>query len=136
MKRPFCGVELDIKILKCLVCTPAHINRSAMIIIEPRHEISLNNVVCATSKGSDQPAHTRRLIRAFVSRIDILLAGQHLEFLSLKDGCTGSSESIHVKEISCRGSYYYSKYRCTAFGLIFDNEFGMLFCAKSTFSRI
>ena len=25
-------------------------------IIEPRHEIS-NNVVCATSKGSDQPAH-------------------------------------------------------------------------------
>ena len=25
---------------------------------EPQHEIS-NNVVCATSKGSDQPAHTR-----------------------------------------------------------------------------
>ena len=31
---------------------------------EPRHEIS-NNVVCATSKGSDQPAHTCSLIRAF-----------------------------------------------------------------------
>ena len=27
-------------------------------IYEPRHEIS-NNVVCATSKGSDQPVHTR-----------------------------------------------------------------------------
>ena len=40
-------------------------------IIEPRHEIS-NNVVCATSKGSDQPAHTRRLIRAFASRLNIL----------------------------------------------------------------
>ena len=26
-------------------------------IVEPQHEIS-NNVVCATSKGSDQPAHT------------------------------------------------------------------------------
>ena len=39
--------------------------------IEPRHEI-LNNVVCATSKGSDQPVHTRRLIRAFASRLDIL----------------------------------------------------------------
>ena len=39
---------------------------------EPRHEIS-NNVVCATSKGSDQPAHTLRLIRAFVSRLHILL---------------------------------------------------------------
>ena len=33
-------------------------------INEPVHEIS-NNVVCATSKASDQPAHTRSLIRAF-----------------------------------------------------------------------
>ena len=41
------------------------------IINEPRHEIS-NNVVCATSKGSDQPAHTHRLIRAFASRLNIL----------------------------------------------------------------
>ena len=40
-------------------------------IIEPRHEIS-NNVVCATSKASDQPAHTRSLIRAFASRLDVL----------------------------------------------------------------
>ena len=38
---------------------------------EPVHEIS-NNLVCATSKGSDQPAHTRRLIRAFASRLSIL----------------------------------------------------------------
>ena len=37
---------------------------------EPRHEIS-NNVVCATSKDSDQPAHTRSLIRAFASRLNI-----------------------------------------------------------------
>ena len=35
-----------------------------IIIIEPCHEIS-NNVLCATSKSSDQPAHTHRLIRAF-----------------------------------------------------------------------
>ena len=34
------------------------------IIIEPVHEIS-NNVVCATSKASDQPAHMRSLIRTF-----------------------------------------------------------------------
>ena len=34
---------------------------------EPVHEIS-NKVVCATSKASDQPAHTRSLIRAFASR--------------------------------------------------------------------
>ena len=38
---------------------------------EPWHEIS-NNVVCATSKGSDQPAHMRSLIRAFSSRMNIL----------------------------------------------------------------
>ena len=33
----------------------------------PLHEIS-NNVVYATSKGADQPAHTRRLIIAVASR--------------------------------------------------------------------
>ena len=68
---------------------------------EPRHEIS-NNVVCATSKGSDQPAHTRSLIGAIASRLNIymsvkLLTEHHLEFLSLKRGCTGSSESTLVK---------------------------------------
>ena len=40
-------------------------------IFEPVHEIS-NNVVCATSKAPDQPAHTRSLIRAFASRFSIL----------------------------------------------------------------
>ena len=38
---------------------------------EPVHEIS-NKVVCATGKASDQPAHTRSLIRAFASRLSIL----------------------------------------------------------------
>ena len=32
---------------------------------QPRHEIS-NNIVCATSKGSDQPAHTRSLVKALL----------------------------------------------------------------------
>ena len=40
-------------------------------IIEPWYGIS-NNVVCATSKASYQPAHTRSLIRAFASRLNIL----------------------------------------------------------------
>ena len=39
--------------------------------IEPWHEIS-NNVVCATSKCSDQPAHMRSLIRAFASHLHII----------------------------------------------------------------
>ena len=38
---------------------------------EPWHGIS-NNVVFGTSKASDQPAHTRSLIRAFASRLNIL----------------------------------------------------------------
>ena len=38
---------------------------------EPVHEIS-NNVVCATRKDSDQPAHTRILIRAFACRSSII----------------------------------------------------------------
>ena len=42
-----------------------------LFIIEPRHEIS-NNVVYATSKDSDQPAHLCSLVRAFASRFNIL----------------------------------------------------------------
>ena len=42
-----------------------------VFLIEPWNEIS-NNVVCATSKGSDQPVHRCRLIRAFASRLKIL----------------------------------------------------------------
>ena len=41
------------------------------IRLEPVHEIS-NDLVCATNKGSDQPAHMRSLIRAFASRLSIL----------------------------------------------------------------
>ena len=69
------------------------------------HEIS-NNVVCATSKASDQHILMRSLIRAFASRLKFsmivkLLTEHHLEFLSLKGGFTCSSESIHVKMPHC-----------------------------------
>ena len=40
-------------------------------INEPRHETS-NNLVCAISKASDQPAHMRSLIRVFANRLNIL----------------------------------------------------------------
>ena len=40
------------------------------LIKEPVHEIS-NNVVCATSKASDQPLQTHSQIRAFASRLNI-----------------------------------------------------------------
>ena len=44
---------------------------SSQRIYEPLHGIS-NNVVCAASKSSDQPAHTHSLIRAFPSRLNVL----------------------------------------------------------------
>ena len=82
-----------VRTLKLYICTPVTCNYSSRIIIilsrrkmtseycncipstklwyEPVHGIS-NNVVCATSKASDQPAHTRSLIRAFACRLNIL----------------------------------------------------------------
>ena len=65
--------------------------------IEPVHEIS-NNVVCAISKASDQPAHTQSMMVK-------LLTEHHLEFLSSKEGCSGSSESTHVKMPHCWKSH-------------------------------
>ena len=41
------------------------------VLFEPRHG-KASNVVCATSKAPDQPAHTRSLLRAFGSRLSIL----------------------------------------------------------------
>ena len=41
------------------------------MLYEPVHEIS-SNVVCATSKALDQPAHMRSLIRAFACHMNIL----------------------------------------------------------------
>ena len=57
-----------------------------------------NNMICATSKASDQPAHMHSLIRDFASGLNILWVLSYwpntiLEFLSLKGGCTGSSGS-------------------------------------------
>ena len=44
---------------------------SRVLLGESVHEIS-NNVVCATSKASVQPAHACSLIRDFASRLSIL----------------------------------------------------------------
>ena len=82
------------------------------------HEIS-NNVVCATSKCSDQPAHTGSLIKAFTSHLNILsvklLTEHHLEFLSLQGGCTGSSESTLVEMPHCWKSHVTAQLLLTKF---------------------
>ena len=53
-----------IHVLKCSFIM--HVNQFNI-----KYEIS-NNVVCATSKVSDQPAHTRSLIRAPAGHLSIL----------------------------------------------------------------
>ena len=82
------------------MCDRQNLNLTKIVIIESVHEIS-NNVACATSKASDQPAHTRSLIRAFVSISVKLLTEHNLEFLSLKEGCRGLSKSTLVKMSNC-----------------------------------
>ena len=47
------------------------LNSVFQFLFEPQHELS-NNVVCVSSKASDQPAHMRSLIRAFASHLNIL----------------------------------------------------------------
>ena len=82
------------------------------IEFEPVHEIS-NNVVCAASKASDQPAHTM---------IVKLLTEHHLEFLSLKYGCTGSSESRHVKMPHCWKSHALAQFYLICFTVVCEKE--------------
>ena len=84
------------------------------MIIEPVHEIS-NDVVCATSKASDQPAHTRSLIRGFASRLSILwLLSYWLNTIwssKLKSRLhrlfrVYTCQNATLLEISCTGSLY------------------------------
>ena len=85
-----------------------------LLTYEPVHESS-NNVVCATSKASDQPAHTRSLIRAFASHLSILWL---LSYWLTQFGVSKLKRRLHrlvwvyicqnatLLEISCTGSYY------------------------------
>ena len=70
---------------------------------ELQHEIS-NNVVCATSKSSDQPGlHTvwsEPLILVWMFYDPKAMLKHHLEFLR-KGGCIGSSESSFFKMPHC-----------------------------------
>ena len=62
-------------------------------------------MVCATSKGSDQS-----LYKSFEYSMTVKLpTKQHLEFLSYKGGCIGSSESTFVKMSNCWKSHVTAK---------------------------
>ena len=74
-------------------------NICQLSIIKPRHEIS-NNVVCAISKGSDQSDQSLCCPFEYFMSVK-LLTEHHLELLSLKEGCTDSSEYTLVKMAHC-----------------------------------
>ena len=65
------SLAMSTSVLKALPSKLDIKRHSPSILYEPVHEIS-NNVVYATSKGSDQPAHMRSLIRAFACPLNIL----------------------------------------------------------------
>ena len=82
-----------------------------MIRYEPWHGIS-NNVVCATSKASDQPAHARSLIRAFVCSLNILCDWKSSGVAKLKRGLQRlvgvyTCPNATLLEITCHGSILY-----------------------------
>ena len=87
---------------------------SSRIWNEPRHEIS-NNVICATSKDSDQPAHTRSLIRAFASRLNFLwllcywlkiILSQIATSLEITFRCSNYKSSWYPIGTSVQGSWH------------------------------
>ena len=79
------------------------IHKHMYTLSEPVTEIS-NNVVCATSKASDQPAHTRSLIRAFASRLSILWLLSYWLMKLQRLVRVYTCQNIKLLEISCRGS--------------------------------
>ena len=68
MRKPFKGKSFSFYTFSIMTCIWPF---QAELYNEPVHEIS-NNVVFATSKASDQPGHTRSLIRAFACRLTII----------------------------------------------------------------
>ena len=94
---------------------------------EPRHEIS-NNLICATSKATDQPAHMRSLIRAFASRLNILWVLSYWLNIILKGGCKGSSESIHAKMPHCWKSHVAAEIYMYIFEPVFHISFKLFPC--------
>ena len=77
--RQSLGIAGCLRIIKCKLRPLVFLKRLPVLynalfnvnIYEPVYEIS-NNMTCATSKASDQPAHTCRLFRAYASRLSII----------------------------------------------------------------
>ena len=68
---------------------------------------TLNNMACATSKGWDQSAHTRSLIRAFAiySRLNILWALEATDWTSFGVSKLKSRLSLHLSKYNVIGNH-------------------------------
>ena len=98
-----------------------------------------NNVVCATSKGSDQRLSDQNIcLMLDYSMTFKLLITHYLEFLSLIGGCTGSSESTLVKMKHCWKSHVAAQIEVGRFQGFTVNFLGYLpFCRpKNTQSLV
>ena len=77
-------------------------------------------MVCATNKATDQPAQTQSDLSLCWSQeysLSVkLLTEYHFEFLSLKVGCTGSSESTLLKIPHCWKSLVAAHFFKVCFG--------------------
>ena len=99
-----CWLKNETKQKYCTKCSTKWRLRSN----ESWHEIS-NNVVCATSKASDQPAHTHSLIRAFASCLIILWVLSYWpniiwSFWALKEA-TKACMSLHLSKYHIVGNH-------------------------------
>ena len=87
------------------------------ILNEPRQEVS-KNVVCATSRlrSVEQSDQSLCLLLEYFVTVKLLTEHQ-LESLSLTGGCTGSSESTHVKMPHCWKSHVAAQFAlvCTSY---------------------
>ena len=81
---------------------------SIFYAFKPWHEFS-NNVVCATNEGSDQPAHTRSLVRAFASRLNILWLLSYcpniIWIVLAKKGVAQARQSLHLSKCHFVGNH-------------------------------
>ena len=66
-----CYFRVSLALIVCRLRVMFPVSSLNVNINEPWHGIS-NNVVSATCKTPDQPAHTRSLIRAFARRLNII----------------------------------------------------------------
>ena len=73
LQHSICKCLFAIKVEKRGACLNGFVRSKLLLVykFEPVYEIS-NNVVCATSNASDQPANTRSLIIAFTSPFSTL----------------------------------------------------------------